>query len=198
MEASARPFAIRRQTEAIAMPAMGDLLRRISQQRDTQAFRELFHAYGPRIKAYMMRKGVEAQAAEDLAQETMLTVWRKASLYSVEKGNATTWIFTIARNLRVDRVRRSMSFQPLPEGHQEQASAEPSPEAQVATGEIETRVRAALGTLPADQREIIVLAYVEGLSQTEIAERLAVPLGTVKSRMRLAYQKVRTALEDLQ
>jgi len=180
------------------MAAMTELLRRVSENRDAQAFRELFQAYGPRIKAYMMRKGVEAQAAEDLAQETLLTVWRKAGLFSGDKGNATTWIFTIARNLRVDRVRRSMTFQPLPQGHQEEASSDPTPEAEASTSEIQGRVRKALQALPMDQREIIVLAYIEGLSQSEIAARLGVPLGTVKSRMRLAYQKVRAALEDLQ
>ena len=176
---------------------MTDLMQRVARHRDVQAFRELFRVYGPRIKSYMMRRGVEAQAAEDLAQETMLTVWRKASLYSDEKGNTTTWIFTIARNLRIDRVRRGALFEPLPEGHQEEASTEPSPEAATSDRQIETRVRAALAELPPEQREIVVLAYIEGLSQSEIADKLGIALGTVKSRMRLAYQKVRAALEDL-
>ena len=176
---------------------MANLLQRVSQRGDAEAFRELYRVYGPRVKSYMMRKGVDPQAAEDLAQETLLTVWRKAGLYSGDKGSATTWIFTIARNLRIDRLRRDVAFQALPDDHDEEASTDPTPEAHASTSEIEVRVRGALSQLPADQRQIIVLAYIEGLSQSEIAERLQLPLGTVKSRMRLGYQKVRAALEDL-
>jgi RNA polymerase sigma-70 factor (ECF subfamily) len=86
--------------------SMADLLQRIAEKGDNQAFIELFQAYAPRVKAYMMRQGADAQTAEELAQETLLTVWRKAALYSQEKGSATTWIFTIARNLRIDRLRK--------------------------------------------------------------------------------------------
>ena len=175
---------------------MPDLIERIARS-DTAAFQELFAHYGPRVKTYMLRRGLEAQAAEDLVQETMLMVWRKAALYSGEKGTPANWIFTIARNLHIDRVRRTVPFQALPETHAEEASPDPTPEASLAGREIEVRVRAALAELPADQREIVTLAYIEGLSQTEIAERLGIALGTVKSRMRLAYQKVRSALEDL-
>ena len=176
---------------------MAELLQRVSQHGDTAAFRELFELYGPRVKSYMMRRGVDPQAAEDLAQETLMTVWRKASLYSGEKGSAAAWIFTIARNIRTDRLRRSITFQALPEAHDEEASADPTPEAAVSSLQIEARVRAALAELPPDQRQIVVLAYIDGLSHSEIAERLGLSIGTVKSRMRLAYQKVRTALEDL-
>ena len=177
---------------------MADLLYRVSQRRDVQAFRELFQIYGPRVASYMMRRGVDPQVAEDLAQETLLTVWRKASLYSGEKGSATTWIFTIARNLRIDRIRRELPFQPLPDGHGEEPEPGPNPEAAAAGNEIAKRVRAALAELPSDQREIVVLSYIDGLSHSEIGERLGLPLGTVKSRMRLAYQKIRQSLEDLQ
>src|SRR5262249_32135001 len=78
---------------------MADLLRRIAERSDPAAFRELYEAYGPRVKAYMMRQGADAGTAEDLAQETMLTVWRKAALYAGDKGSTTTWVFAIARNL---------------------------------------------------------------------------------------------------
>lgn len=189
-------FASWRPQQSAGGAAMPDLIERISRS-DEAAFRELYAAYGPRVKTYMMRRGVEPQAAEDLAQETMLTVWRKAALYSGEKGTPANWIFTIARNLHIDRVRRTVPFQALPEAHLEAASPDPTPEASLAGREIEIRVRAALAELPEEQRQIVTLAYIEGLSQTEIAGRLGLALGTVKSRMRLAYQKVRTALEDL-
>lgn len=177
--------------------AMADLLYRVAKSGDAEAFQELYATYGPRVKAYMMRLGSDPNVAEDLAQETLLMVWRKAGLYSVEKGSAVTWIFTIARNLRIDRLRREVAWQPLPEGDYGEPSSEPLPDEQVTVQQHKVRVRAALQELPDDQSEVVVLSYIEGLSHSEIAERLGVPLGTVKSRMRLAYQKVRQTLEDL-
>jgi RNA polymerase sigma-70 factor (ECF subfamily) len=177
---------------------MADLLQRIAERADPAAFRELYEVYGPRVKAYMIRKGADAGTAEDLAQETLLTVWRKAALYAGEKGSMTTWVFAIARNLRIDRLRREVPWQELPEGRMAEASSEPLPDEIMAEKERQQRVQAALAELPAEQREVVSLAYLEGLSHSEIAERLGVPLGTVKSRMRIAYQKVRQALENLE
>lgn len=188
---------VRRPAPALIPRTMADLLQKIADSRDVEAFRKLFELYGPRVKSYMMRQGADATVAEDLAQETLLTVWRKAGLYSDEKGSATTWIFTIARNLRIDRLRREVAWQPLPENHDEEASDGPDPEMEVTERERRERVRAVLATLPSDQSEVVMLSYVEGLSHSEISERLGLPLGTVKSRMRLAYQKVKEAVEDL-
>jgi RNA polymerase sigma-70 factor (ECF subfamily) len=173
---------------------MANLLHRLSMRRDEQAFRELFETYGPKVKSYMMRHGADPHVAEDLAQETMLVVWRKAALYSEGKGSATTWIFTIARNLRIDRLRRERPFQALPEGHDEEPSDEPLPDERLTEREREVEARTALDTLPPEQLEVVRLAYIEGLSHAEIAARLDLPLGTVKSRMRLAYQKIRDSV----
>lgn len=176
---------------------MADLLRKVATSGDADAFRKLFQAYAPRVKAYMMRQGSDANTAEDLAQETLLTVWRKAQLYSDVKGSATTWIFTIARNLRIDRLRREVAWQPMPEGMDEEASDDPLPDETVSERERRERVRAVMAGLPSDQTEVVTLSYIEGLSHSEIAERLGLPLGTVKSRMRLAYAKIREAVEEL-
>ena len=177
---------------------MADLLRRIAERSDPAAFRELYETYGPRVKAYMMRRGADAGTAEDLAQETLLTVWRKAALYAGERGSMTTWVFAIARNLRIDRLRREVAWQELPEGRLAEPSGEPLPDEAMAEKERQLRVQAALGALPVEQHEVVALAYLEGLSHSEIAARLDMPLGTVKSRMRMAYQKIRAALEDLE
>jgi RNA polymerase sigma-70 factor, ECF subfamily len=176
---------------------MADLLRRVAEQADTAAFRELYQTYGPRVKAYMMRQGTDAATAEDLAQETLFTVWRRASLYTAEKGSAATWIFAIARNLRIDRLRREVPWQELPEERLEGAASEALPDEALAEKERQVRVRAALASLPSEQRDVVALSYLEGLSHGEIAARLQLPLGTVKSRMRIAYQKIRAGLEDL-
>ncbi len=176
---------------------MPDLLQQVAQDRDVDAFRQLYQSYAPRVKSYMMRQGADANTAEELAQETLLTVWRKASLYSGEKGSATTWIFTIARNLRIDRLRREVPWQELPEGHAETASSDILPDEAVSEVERRERVQRAMSGLPEDQLEVVNLSYIDGLSHSEIADKLELPLGTVKSRMRLAYQKIREAVEDL-
>ena len=175
-----------------------ELLSRIATNRDEAAFRELFEAYGSRLRRFMIRSGADAGTADELAQEALLTVWRKAGLYQPDKGSVSAWIFTIARNLRIDRLRREFNWGELSD---EVLASRPSNEiAQddaLDLSERQDRVRAVLGDLGPEQRQIIELAYIEGLSHSQIAERLSIPLGTVKSRMRLAYQKVRGALEDL-
>ncbi len=176
---------------------MADLLHLVARDGDADAFRKLFQAFAPRVKAYMMRQGADANTAEDLAQETLLTVWRKAQMYSDEKGSATTWIFTIARNLRIDKLRKEVAWQPMPEGADEEPSGDIAPDEEVSERERRDKVRAVIKQLPEDQTQVVTLSYIEGLSHSEIAEKLGLPLGTVKSRMRLAYAKIREAVEDL-
>jgi RNA polymerase sigma-70 factor, ECF subfamily len=181
-----------------AQTPMSELLSRIARERSDDAFRRLFEELAPRIRGYMMRQGADGATAEELAQETLLAVWSKAGLYSGGKGTAATWIFRIARNLRIDRLRKEVAWQELSEEHAETVvSEEPAPDEELSRRQRELRVRAALDGLPPDQREVVVLAFIEGLSQNEIARRLSLPLGTVKSRVRLAYQKVRETLRDL-
>jgi RNA polymerase sigma-70 factor, ECF subfamily len=192
------PPSVARTADLSQRGAMSDLLSRIAHDRSDAAFRSLFDLYGQRIKAYMMRQGADAGTAEELSQETLLTVWRKAGLYTAEKGNPSAWIFTIARNLRIDRLRREFAWQELTS---DQAEAVPSTDTpaddEVSDRQRQRRVRTVVDGLPEDQRVVLVLAYIDGLSHSEIAAKLSLPLGTVKSRMRLAYQKLRDALEDL-
>ncbi len=178
--------------------AMSDLLSRIATDRSEDAFRMLFNEIGPRVRNFMLQQGADPALAEELAQETLLTVWRKAALYSSEKGSPTTWIYTIARNLRTDHIRRQRSWHELTDEH---AAAIPSDDAPaddvISDRQRQIRVQAVLKDLPPEQLEVVTLAFMEGLPHGEIAARLSLPLGTVKSRIRLAYQKLRTALEDL-
>lgn len=174
------------------------LLRKIADEQDRSAFASLFENFAPRVRAYMIRQGASNEVAEDLAQDAMGVVWKKARLYSPEKGNPTTWIFTIARNLRIDKLRKERVWQPLPEGHAETPSEDPSPDDVLGEKERAERIRVALADLPEDQLVVVTLSFVDGLSHSEIAEQLGIPLGTVKSRMRLAYQKIRPTVEDLE
>lgn len=177
---------------------MSDLILRIAADRSSEAFTALFKDFRPRIKAFMMRQGADAALADELAQETLLTVWNKAGLYSREKGSPANWIFTIARNLRIDRLRRETVWQELTDHHSDTIEAPTiAPDDAFSLNQRQVRVQRALATLPDEQREVLILAYVEALPHSEIARRLSLPLGTVKSRVRLGYQKIRSALEDL-
>lgn len=177
---------------------MSDLLLRIAKDRSDEAFRSLFDEYGPRIRNFMLRQGADPEVAEELAQQTLIMVWRKAALYTADKGSATTWIYTIARNLRTDHIRRRRGWQELTDEIAENIESDEKPADEVVTErQRQVRVQAVLKDLPPEQLEVVTLAFMEGLAHGEIAERLSLPLGTVKSRIRLAYQKLRAALEDL-
>jgi RNA polymerase sigma-70 factor (ECF subfamily) len=177
--------------------AMAALMEAIAKRKDRTAFASLFGYYAPRLKSYLRRQRVEDRQAEDLVQEIMLTVWRKASLFDPAKASAGTWIFTIARNRLIDAARRLKR----PELDAEDPSL--APEAAKPADEmlmiVQTgrRVHAAVATLPPDQAEVVALSFMEGLAHSEIAERLHIPLGTVKSRLRLAFGRLRVGLEDM-
>jgi RNA polymerase sigma-70 factor, ECF subfamily len=163
--------------------------------RDEHAFRHLVATFTPKIKALMLRRGADAETAEDIAQETMITVWRKGHLFTSDKGSVSTWIYTIARNLSIDRARRKVLWLSFGDDFDDVASGEELAEARLLREEGEASLGAAVATLPAEQREVIELAFMHGLSHSKIAEKLHLPLGTVKSRVRLAYQKLRDEVE---
>jgi RNA polymerase sigma-70 factor (ECF subfamily) len=171
------------------------LLLRVASARDRTAFAVIFDHFAPRVKSFMMRKGASAEVAEDLVQETMIAVWSKAALYTPERGAASTWIFTIARNLRIDRLRRESSayFTDL-EDFDAPSDDVPGDEA-LNRNQEDSQVARALAQIPPEQRELLILSYVEDVPQSMIAQRLNLPLGTVKSRMRLAYRRMRKLLE---
>ena len=173
------------------------LITRIAGNRDREAYRALFVHFGPRVKALMLKAGADHAQADDLVQDVMMTVWRKAELYTPERGAVSTWIYTIARNARIDRLRRNSSraYEDL-EG-MELPSDDPSGEDVAFASQQAERVGQALAELPDEQKQIIELAYVHDMPQIEIAGTLAIPLGTVKSRMRLAYGKLKVKLEEM-
>jgi RNA polymerase sigma-70 factor, ECF subfamily len=173
------------------------LIRSIAQSGDRKAFAALFDHFAPRVKGLLMRQGTPADLAEELAQETLLMVWRKAALFDPARAGASTWIVAIARNLRIDAARREKRSR-LPEVFDLLEGEEPEQPDQLLSGsERESRVRAALAILPSEQLRVVELAFLDGLSHQDVAARLAIPLGTVKSRLRLAMAKLRGVLEDL-
>lgn len=184
------------QVDGGADPA--DLVAAIAARQDRAAFAELFEMYAGRIKAWLMRGGATAETAEEVAQETLITVWRKAATYDRGRAAVGAWIFTIARNARIDRLRRDQrARRHLLYEHVEPEGPEP-PDTLLDSSEREQRVRAALAELPEDQVAVVQLSFFEGRAHGDIAEHLEIPLGTVKSRLRLAMKRLRTFLGDLQ
>jgi RNA polymerase sigma-70 factor, ECF subfamily len=195
------PFRRRANVEGMAQaPSPGDhadLIEAIAQRRDRAAFVALFTHFGPRVKAWMLRAGSNSTAAEELTQETMLVVWQKARLFDPAKAGASTWIFTIARNLRIDTLRRERHPSDLMADPAEQPDDPVQADRIVSMSQQETRIRSALNLLPAEQAEVIRKAFFEDKAHAEIEQELGIPLGTVKSRLRLAMIRLRAALEDL-
>lgn len=173
------------------------LVARIAAERDRAAFGMLFDYFGPRIKALMLRGGADHALAEDLAQDVMMTVWRKVELYAPDRGTVGAWIFTIARNARIDRLRRGSSRPYEDVDSLDLMSGERDAEEETFASQQAARVADAMAELPKEQRQIVELSFVNDMPQSEIAAKLVLPLGTVKSRLRLAYTKLRVELEDL-
>ena len=175
--------------------AMDALLRRVAQTRDRAAFAALFDHFAPRVKSYLMRLGAPPAQAEDLAQEAMLSLWRKAHLFDASKASAATWLFTIARNLRIDAIRREKrpELDPLDILPEAEIDADDA----IDLTESEERLREALKILPPEQAAVIEQSFFADKPHSQIASDLDIPLGTVKSRLRLAMARLRAALGDL-
>ncbi len=169
----------------------------IAVRADMAAFEALFKDFGPRIRAYLLKLTRDKQAAEDLMQETMLAIWRKAGQFDPARGQASAWIFTIARNIWIDAWRK----QKRPAYDPDDPALAPEAE-RGATDLLELKqngaaLHAALKTLPQEQVELIRLSFFDEASHSTIAARTGLPIGTVKSRIRLAFGRLRAALEEL-
>jgi len=175
-----------------------DLLELVGATQDRDAFARLFAAIAPRVKAFMMNGGSDPALAEEITQETFIRVWRKAGQFDPKKASAVTWIFTIARNLRIDRLRKENRPALDPDEPMLVPDDSPSPLQNLEQSIIVERVKRSIKDLPEDQREVVHLSFIEGLSHQEIADETGLPLGTVKSRLRLSFEKLRQALGDLQ
>lgn len=176
-----------------AQADFSDLIVAIARNQDQTAFARLFEHFAPRIKALMMQLGASPARAEELAQDTMLAVWSKARLFDPEGASASGWIYRISKNLHVDALRRDRRLAALP------ADAEPldapQPDAILSARDAEGRVRAAIAALNPEQLRVVTLSFFEDKPHAEIARELNIPLGTVKSRVRLAMQRLRDLLD---
>ena len=169
-----------------------ELIEKVETLKDTSAFEELFNHFAPRVKAFLMKSGADPQMAEECSQEVMATVWRKAHLFDPARASVSTWIFTIARNKKIDAIRKLN--RPEPEQLYPEQDYEPDQEEVVELQQETERLATALGELPEKQRVLIEKAYLGELSHSEIAEITGLPLGTIKSRIRLALEKLRHSM----
>ncbi|HTQ71502.1 MAG TPA: sigma-70 family RNA polymerase sigma factor [Acidocella sp.] len=172
--------------------ALVQLIRRVAGCQDRQAFAALFKHFAPRVKAYLLKTGLSQAAAEELSQEVMLSLWRKAGQFDPARAGAASWIFAIARNARIDHARRLRNLPPAPE----EEALTPSAETAILAAERDGRVGAALKTLSQDQQVILSLSFFSDLPHAAIADRLNLPLGTVKSRIRLGLARLRLLLGE--
>ncbi len=187
---------------AAPAPSADDMkqwLKAVAEEQDRGAFGRLFQFFAPRIASFMERSGLSAAEAEEVAQETMVAVWRKAQLYDSAQAGVSTWVFTIARNLRIDLARKaSRANAGLAALSELPLQLEASVEETTLAGERDARVRRAMATLSPEQATVLRLSFFSEKPHAEIARELSLPLGTVKSRTRLAMAKIRAILEQEQ
>jgi RNA polymerase sigma-70 factor, ECF subfamily len=178
--------------------AQSILLQRVADCRDSESFNQLFECFNSPLKRYFIRRGCSFATAEELSQDTLLTVWRKAALYRCERGTVSAWIYVMARNLRIDQLRREC---PWFEVDAQSADAIPSDDVaaddQIIQQQQFALLAGAIGQFTFSQRQVVTLSSGQGLSHSKISKHLSLPLGTVKSRTRLGHAKLRAALEHL-
>ena len=169
------------------------LMLAVRDRQDKAAFAALFRHFAPRVKAFLMKSGTEAALAEDCAQDVLATVWQKAHLFDPSRASVATWVFTIARNRRIDIARRDR--RPEPEALDWGGDGHEPDQAEVYEAAQETaRLTEALSTLPEAQRALVARAFYGDLSHSELAAETGLPLGTIKSRIRLALERLRAKM----
>ncbi len=183
-------------SEPLSPSRLADLVEQVAIARDRDAFLELFDHYAPKLKGFYRRRGLGEAQAEDLVQDVMVSLWQRAGQYDRRQAGVSTWVFTIARNRQIDILRREKRPELDADEPALAPSEGPEPDAAYDAEQAAERVRAALAELPAEQAELIRISFYEEASHSAIAERLGLPLGTVKSRLRLALQKLRATLGD--
>lgn len=180
----------------VEIEEMPRLLLAVGQNRDVEAFETLFRHFAPRVKAYMARQARDSQVAEELMQETMMVVWNKAALFDPERGNVSAWIFTIARNLRVSAYRKAKRPEFDPNDPAFVPDDVPPADEELESRQEADRLHKAMRDLPKEQMELLQRSFFHEVPHSALAKEFNLPLGTIKSRIRLAFAKLRAAMDD--
>lgn len=171
------------------------LLMRVKFNRCEKAFNRLYEYYSPRLSAYLRQKGAPYRISQEIAQDVMAKVWEKAGQFDPRFANASTWVFTIARNRYVDILRKEQRSVIDPDDPLLVQDAPAAADEGLERTDSRQALTKAINSLPCSQAAVLSLVYLNGLKQNEAAERLDIPLSTVKSRLRLALQKLRIVME---
>ena len=167
----------------------------VRDNRDRTAFAALFDYFAPRLKGFIIRSGASAHQAEEIVQDVMLTIWRKAATFDPHRAQVSAWIYQIARNRQIDIARKEN--RPMPEELREEPGTEPDASKILGVEQEAGQLKQALAKLKPAQREIIEKAYIGELTHQEISAQTGLPLGTIKSRIRLGLERLRHELKDL-
>lgn len=188
-----KPFDMRiKPAPASANAGFESHIKAIAENKDRESFVQLFEHFAPRVKSFLMKGGTPEDTADELAQETMLAVWDKATSFDPARASPATWIYTIARNKKIDLLRKSGRLQAgSPDELDLLPSNDAAPGSDLMHAEETDAIAEAIKTLPAEQAELLQKSFFEGKSHHEIADESGLPLGTVKSRIRLALKRLR-------
>ena len=174
---------------------LGSFLRDIGENQDKVAFSNIFRYFAPRLKSYFVKIGCSETQAEEIIQEVMIAVWTKSSTYNREKSSVSTWIYTIAKNKRIDKIRKEKKHNTVESDESLEIPVPSKQEQQILSTEVSEKIRHSLKFLPIEQAELLKLSYFYEKTHSDIAKDLSLPLGTVKSRIRLALSKMRNLVE---
>ena len=170
-------------------------LRDIGENQDKVAFSNTFRYFAPRLKSYFVKIGSTESQAEEIIQEVMIAVWTKSSTYNREKSSVSTWIYTIAKNKRIDKIRKDKKHNTVDSDESLEIPVPSKQEQQILSTEVAEKIQHSLKFLPDEQAELLKLSYFYEKTHSDIAKDLSLPLGTVKSRIRLALSKMRNLVE---
>ena len=173
-----------------------ELIISIAMSQDRDAYRNLFGRFAPKIKGFLIGRGCTNTEAEDITQDAMLKIWQNATQFNPTKAKASTWIYTIVRNLRIDYLRKQKRISRLKNEYTEEPNIAALQNEKIAQSQSAKIVREAIEELPEDQLRVVRLSFYEDLSHSQIADALGLPLGTVKSRLRLALEKLKSLRSD--
>lgn len=168
---------------------------RVARTKDEESFEILFRYFAPRLKSYFLKLGADLSQSEEITQEALVLVWRSAGQFDPSKASASTWIFTIARNLSIDRFRKARRPEFDPSDPALVPEVQQPPDRQLERAETEEKIRLIMSSLSLNEKSVLMLSFYENYSHGEIANQLGLPIGTVKSRIRLAFAKIRLALD---
>ena len=181
----------------LTAPDAAALMARVAQVGDREAFAAIYRHFAPRVRSWLLGRGAREAQAEEILHDVMLTVWRKAGRYDPDRAAVSTWIFTIARNRHIDRIRRVARPEPDPDDPHFVPAAPAAADDAVAVHQETAQLTAAIAQLPPEQALVIRRAWLEGATLREISEETDTPLGTIKSRSRLAMNALRSSLGEV-